>query len=165
MEKGKKTTLAGLLVALGVSCSVLYIPIGAAKCFPVQHAVNLIAAIALGPWYGVGMAFVTSLLRVSLGMGTLLAFPGSMVGALLSGLLYRRFQRRWAAAAGELVGTGLLGAMLAYPMAAWVMGREAALFVYVIPFSVSSLGGVVLGVLLVEGLSRLLPLGRADGRV
>ena len=43
----------------------------------------------LGPGYAVGIAFGSSLLRNLLGWGTLLAFPGSMFGALLAGLFYR----------------------------------------------------------------------------
>ena len=83
-----KLVLAALLIAVGVACSPFSIPIGASKCFPVQHMVNVLAAVMLGPWYGVAMAFLTSLLRVLLGTGSLLAFPGSMCGALLCGLLY-----------------------------------------------------------------------------
>ena len=88
-QNTKKLVLAAVLIALGVAASPLYIPIGASKCFPVQHLVNVLAAVLLGPWYGVSMAFVTSLLRVLIGTGSLLAFPGSMCGALLAGLLYK----------------------------------------------------------------------------
>ena len=102
----KKLTLAGLLIALGVACSTFSFPVGASRCSPVQHMVNVLAAVLLGPAYGVGMAFVTSLLRIAMGTGTLLAFPGSMVGALLCGLasvsythldVYKRQDRRRAA--------------------------------------------------------------------
>ena len=72
-QNTKKLVLAAVLIALGVAASPLYIPIGASKCFPVQHLVNVLAAVLLGPWYGVSMAFVTSLLRVLIGTGSLLA--------------------------------------------------------------------------------------------
>ena len=36
------------------------------------------------------MAFITSLIRVLMRTGTLLAFPGSMCGALLAGLMYKK---------------------------------------------------------------------------
>ena len=71
----KKLTLAGLLIALGVACSTFSFPVGASRCSPVQHMVNVLAAVLLGPAYGVGMAFVTSLLRIAMATGTLLAFP------------------------------------------------------------------------------------------
>lgn len=101
-QNTKKLVLAAVLIALGVAASPLYIPIGASKCFPVQHLVNVLAAVLLGPWYGVSMAFVTSLLRVLIGTGSLLAFPGSMCGALLAGLLYKYSGRMSFACVGEV---------------------------------------------------------------
>ncbi len=150
----KKLACAGLLVALGVVCSAFYIPIGASKCFPVQHMVNVLAGVLLGPAYSVGMAFATSLIRVLTGTGSLLAFPGSMVGALLCGLLYRFTQKLPLAFVGEVFGTGVLGALAAYPLATLVLGQEAALFAYVLPFAVSSLGGSALSVVFLYALKR-----------
>lgn len=144
MSNTKKLALSGIFVAVGVVCSAFYIPVGVAKIFPVQHFVNVLAAVLLGPVYGVGMAFSTSLIRVLLGTGTLLAFPGSMVGALLSGLLYKKFRKTTMALLGEAVGTGILGALLAYPVAALLLSKEAALFGFVIPFSISSSTGAVI---------------------
>ena len=50
----KKVVVSGLLVAVAVSLSSFSIPIGASKCFPIQHLCNVIAAVFLGPVYGVG---------------------------------------------------------------------------------------------------------------
>ena len=83
----KKLTVAGVLVAVGVACSTFSIPVGASRCFPIQHMVNVIAGVLLGPLYACTMAFCTSLLRVLLGTGSLLAFPGSMIGALCLSLI------------------------------------------------------------------------------
>ncbi|WP_458788455.1 energy coupling factor transporter S component ThiW, partial [Vallitalea sediminicola] len=66
-------------------------PIGAAKCFPWQHLINVISAILLGPVYAVLNAIVISTLRNIFAMGTLLAFPGSIFGALFAGLMFKRF--------------------------------------------------------------------------
>ena len=150
----KKLTISALLVALGVVCSAFYIPIGASKCFPIQHAVNVIAGVVLGPGYAVMMAFATSLIRNLMGTGSLLAFPGSMVGALCCGLLYQKTHKMWTAFLGETVGTGILGGMLCYPVAVFLMGTEAALFGYVLPFLISSVGGAVLSVALLTALER-----------
>ena len=60
----QKLAIAGVLIALAVALSGIYIPIGASKCFPIQHLVNVIAGTILGPWYAVAMAFITSLIRV-----------------------------------------------------------------------------------------------------
>ena len=131
-----------------------YIPVGPAKCFPIQHMVNVLAAVMLGPAYGVIMAFITSLLRVILGMGSLLAFPGSMIGALCAGLLYKAFPKIGYAVLGEVVGTGVLGALAAYPVAVFLMGQASALFAFVIPFSVSTLGGSLLSILILLALKK-----------
>ena len=69
----QKLAISGVLIALAVVLSGFSIPIGASKCFPIQHMVNVIAGTLLGPWYAVGMAFVTSLIRLIMGTGTLLA--------------------------------------------------------------------------------------------
>ena len=75
-----KLTLAALLVAIGtLSAHLIYIPAGISKCFPVQHAINVLGAVILGPGYATAVAFVISCLRNMFGTGSLLAFPGSMV--------------------------------------------------------------------------------------
>jgi energy coupling factor transporter S component ThiW len=70
---------------------LIYIPVGVAKAFPIQHLINILSAVLLGPAYALWNAFAISLLRNLLGTGSLLAFPGSMIGALLAGLLYQNF--------------------------------------------------------------------------
>ena len=150
----KKLAVAAMLVAIGFALSTFSIPIGASKCFPIQHMINVICGVILGPAYGVLTAFCISVLRNLAGTGSLLAFPGSMVGAFLGGILYRYTRKRIFAYAGEVVGTALLGGMLCYPVATLLMGKEAALFAYVIPFGISTLGGTCIAVVLLEALYR-----------
>ena len=88
------------------------------------------------------------------GMGTLLAFPGSMCGALIGGLCYKFSKKLPLAYIGELFGTGIIGALAAYPIAVYVMGKEAALFAYVLPFIISSAGGTVIAIFLVTALKQ-----------
>ncbi|MBQ7785558.1 MAG: energy coupling factor transporter S component ThiW, partial [Clostridia bacterium] len=76
-----RLTLAALLIALAVVGSMFSFPVFGSKCAPVQHMVNVIGAVLLGPWYNLAVAFLASLLRNLLGLGSLLAFPGSMCGA------------------------------------------------------------------------------------
>lgn len=145
--------LMGLLVAIGtLSSHVMAIPVLGAKAFPVQHGINVIAGVLLGPAQGVLVAAAIAVLRNMLGTGTLLAFPGGMVGALLAGLAYRFTGQVWAACAGEVIGTGVIGALLAYPIARWLLGRSVAAFAYVAPFLLSSTLGAVLGFLVVVAL-------------
>ena len=115
-----------------------------------QHFVNVIAGITLGPVYGVACAFVAALLRNILGTGSLLAFPGSMVGVFLAALLYKKFKKIELAVIGEVIGTGIIGALLAYPVAAVLLGREVALFVYIVPFSLSSIIGSIIAYIILK---------------
>ena len=140
----RKAALSGLLIAIAVVFGTFSMPIFGAKMSPVQHFINVVSAVLLGPGYAVGNAFIASLLRNILGTGSLLAFPGSMAGALLSGLLFSKFRKLEMALAGEVIGTGILGALLAYPVAALLMGKESAVFVYVIPFLISCTGGAIM---------------------
>lgn len=156
MNKTKKLVLAGLFIAITVVFSAfIVIPIGVAKAAPVQHFMNVLTAVILGPWYAMGCAFVTSLIRNLMGTGSILAFPGSMIGALLAGFAFKRWNSLAAAACGEVIGTGILGAMLAALMALPFLGTKVALFGYIPSFFLSSLvGAVVAGVLLKAFQSR-----------
>ena len=100
------------------------------------------------------MAFCSSLIRNLLGTGSLLAFPGSMVGAFLCAFLYKQTKRLSFAYAGELFGTAVLGGLLCYPIASFVMGKEAALFTYIFPFFVSSAGGTLCAIFFIGILSK-----------
>lgn len=143
----KKLTITALLAALAVVGSLFSFPVFGSKCAPVQHLVNILCAVILGPWWGLAAALIASVLRNLLGLGTLLAFPGSMCGALLAGVLYHFTKKLPFAYIGELLGTGLIGGMLAYPIAAFVMGNSAAaLMTFVVPFLISSAGGTIIAV-------------------
>ncbi|MCD2491659.1 energy coupling factor transporter S component ThiW [Lacrimispora sp. NSJ-141] len=148
----KKLAVGGMLVALTVALSGFYIPIGASKCYPVQHLVNILCAVFLGPSYGVASAFCSSLIRNLMGTGSLLAFPGSMVGALLAGLLYKKSKKLIFAYVGELFGTGILGGILCFPVASFLMGKTVAVFAFVLPFFLSSLAGTCIAVILTGAL-------------
>jgi energy coupling factor transporter S component ThiW len=150
----RKLALSGLLVAVAVIGSTVSFPVGVSKCAPVQHMVNVLGGILLGPWYAVGVAFVTSCIRIISGTGTPLAFPGSMVGALLCGLLYKKFGNTVSAVIGEVIGTGIFGAILAYPIATLFLAKQAAIFGFVIPFTVSSFGGAAISAILIYTLKR-----------
>ena len=73
-----------------------------------------------------------------------------MVGVFLSGLLYKKFKKIEVAVIGEVIGTGIIGALLAYPLAAFGLGREVARFVYIVPFSLSSFIGSFLAYIILK---------------
>ena len=153
----KKLALASMMVAVAVVGSTFSFPVLGSRCAPVQHMVNVLCAVLLGPWYGLGVAFVASLLRNLLGLGSLLAFPGSMCGALLCGLAYRWTKKVIPTAAAEVFGTGIIGGLLAYPIAVTFMGVNAgsvAFYAYIVPFLISTVVGSVIAAVLVLALMR-----------
>lgn len=153
--KLKKLVLTAVFAAVAVVGSLFSFPVFGSKCAPVQHLINVLCAVILGLGYGVAAAFVSSLIRNLLGLGTLLAFPGSMCGALLAGLLYHYIKKLPAAYIGEVFGTAVIGGMLSYPVAAFIMGSKgAALFTFVVPFLISTAGGTLLAVLITVPLKQ-----------
>ncbi len=149
----KKLALAAVLIAAGVLTGhVIFIPVGVSRCFPVQHAINVISAVFLGPGYALLNALSISLLRNIAGTGTILAFPGSMFGALLAAIAFRRTHKTIMACAGEVFGTGIIGGLAAFPVALLLMGKETGALFFVIPFLLSTLGGSFAGYLIVNAL-------------
>lgn len=146
-----KVTLAALLIAVGtLSAHLIYIPAGVSKCFPVQHAINVLTAVILGPGYAAAVAFVISCLRNMFGTGSLLAFPGSMIGAFLSGLLYLRYGTIKSAMVGEIFGTGVLGGFVAWIFARFLLGSQAVAWFFIPPFLISTIGGSIIAGLIVR---------------
>ena len=108
----KKLTVTAILAAVAVVGSLFSFPVFGSKCAPVQHLVNILCAVTVGPWWALAQAFIAALIRNLLGLGSPLAFPGSMCGALLGGLLYKYGKKLPFAYIGEVVGTGIIGAGL-----------------------------------------------------
>ena len=54
----RKLCYAGILCAVAVVGSFFYIPVFGSKCVPVQHMVNILCAVLLGPFYGVARQYV-----------------------------------------------------------------------------------------------------------
>lgn len=147
----RRLTFTALFMAIGVvSAHLVFIPIGVAKCFPIQHAINILLAVLLGTRYSVSAAFGISLLRNLLGTGSLLAFPGSMVGAALAGIVYKRTNSLLGAVVGEIIGTGILGALAAYPVANLLVGTQVGAFFFVAPFLISTTGGSIIAYLIYQ---------------
>lgn len=143
----KKLCIAAIMVALAVVGSLFSFPVFGSKCAPVQHMVNILCAVFLGPIYSVTVAFAASLIRVLFGLGSLMAFPGSMFGALICGLVYRKFKSIIPTLIGEVAGTSLLGGLCAYPVAVLFMGVDAAavgFYAYIIPFLISTAAGAII---------------------
>ena len=153
----KKLAVAAVFCAVAVVGSLLSFPVFGSKCAPVQHMVNILCAVLLGPAYGVGVAFAASLIRNLFGLGSLMAFPGSMFGALLCGLVFWRFRNIPATLLAEVFGTAVLGGLCAYPVAIFLMGQNAAaiaFYTYIVPFLISTAAGAVISAALIYSLKQ-----------
>ena len=162
MTKTKKLCVAGVFVAVAVVGSLFGVPVFGSKCAPIQHMVNILCAVMLGPFYGVGVAFCASVIRNLLGLGSLMAFPGSMLGALLCGLAFWKSRNIPLTLIAEVFGTGILGGLCAYPIALAFMGMQAgeiAFYAYIIPFLISTVGGAVISAVLLAALKQTGVLG------
>ena len=151
----QKLSIAGILCALAVVGSLFSFPVLGSKCAPIQHMVNIVCAVLLSPWYGVAVAFAASLLRNVLGLGSLMAFPGSMFGALLCGLIYDKSKHIILTLLAEVFGTAVLGGLCAYPIAIFIMGKSSAdiaFYAYIIPFLISTAAGAIMSAVLLYAL-------------
>ena len=153
----RKLTFAALLTAVAVAGSLISFPVFGSKCAPVQHMVNVFCAVLLGPVHGTGVAFCASLLRNMMGLGSIMAFPGSMIGALLAGLVWKYSHNLWLTVLGEVFGTGILGGLCAYPLAILFLGinaGEVAFYAYIIPFLISTVVGSLISGAVLQAMSK-----------
>jgi len=153
----KKLAIAGIFCAVAVVGSLFSFPVFGSKCSPVQHMVNILCAVLLGPGYGLGAAFGAALIRNLLGLGSLMAFPGSMCGALVCGLVYSKTRNILGTLIGEVFGTAIIGGLCAYPVAIFFMGQRAAdiaYYAYIIPFLISTAAGAIISGVLIYSLKK-----------
>lgn len=118
-----------------------------------QHLINVLGAVLTGPWVIV-QAFISSTIRILFGTGTVFAYPGSMIGALLAWLLYHYSKKIPAAAFGEVIGTGIIGSLSLYPLML-VLQLDTSIFtVLVLAFLASSLIGATVSYFILKQLEK-----------
>ncbi len=139
-----------MLVGLGVVISPLLRVEG--MC-PMAHLINITAAVFLGPVDAFLVAVMIGVLRMALMGIPPLALTGAVFGALLSGILYRASKRKiWAAVLGEIIGTGIIGAIVSYPVMAFLWGREGLTWLFYVPSFICGtlIGGSIAALLLYQ---------------
>lgn len=142
-EKTKKLALTALMTALSVTLSTMVVFPNMA---PFQHFINVIGAVILGPYYNFICALLTGIIRMGMGK-PFTSVTGAIFGALLSALLYRQFKSFKAAFVGEVIGTGIISAIVSYPFMKYVFGLDLPHPFYYIPFFIPSATiGAALGV-------------------
>ena len=159
----RKMVLTALFATLGyVLSTFVYFP----QMAPFQHFVNVLAAVFVGPWYGLLAALLTGLMRMALNGSTLLAVIGAIFGAFLFGLLYRYIKHFWAAVVGEVIGTGIISALVAYPFMIWIYGLDLTSPFYYIPFFIpSSMMGAALALGVLMALKKAKVLDKLLGQI
>lgn len=147
----KKLVFTAMLACLAfVLNTFVYFPAMA----PFQHFVNVVAAAVLGPWYACAAAALCGVMRMASGR-TIQALAGAVFGPILGGLLYRRTENFFAAMLGEVIGTGIIGAIVSYPLMKIFYGLDAQEWFYYIPFyTPSAVVGGAMGVAVLLMLKR-----------
>ncbi len=147
-----KLTTVGILAALGFVLSpILRVP-GMA---PMQHFINVICAVLVGPWYALLCAIIIAAMRMTLLGIDLLAVTGAVFGAFLSGVLYRRFRHLMSAVVGEVLGMGVLGALASWPVMKYIYGaHDVVWFTYLPSFILGTVIGGMMAFIFLVALKR-----------
>lgn len=148
-----KMVVLAMLVALGVVISPILRVEG--MC-PMAHFINIVCSVLLGPWYSLICAALIGIIRMTLMGIPPLALTGAVFGALLSGILYRASKGRLIfAVIGEVVGTGIIGAIASYPvMTLWWGYTDLTVFFYVPSFISGTLIGGSIAFLFLKKLAK-----------
>lgn len=148
----KKMVFTALLASLGyVLSTFVYFP----RMAPFQHFVNVISAVFLGPVGAVFCAALTGGMRMLLNGSTILAVTGAVFGAGLSGILYRKTGRLLMAVIGEIIGTGIISAIISFPIMKLFYGLpDVSPFTYIPFFIPSSAMGALFAFLFLKAVSR-----------
>lgn len=120
-----------MLVATGVVISPILRVEG--LC-PTAHLINIVASVFLGPWYSLLNAFIIAIIRMTLMSIPPLAITGAIFGAFLSGVFYRMSRGNiLAAVIGEIIGTGLIGSTVSYPVMSLLYGKTGLTWMFYVP--------------------------------
>jgi energy coupling factor transporter S component ThiW len=147
----RKMVLTAMLACLAfVLNTFVYFP----SMAPFQHFVDVLAAVFVGPWYGFASAFICGAMRMMSGR-TIQAITGAIFGPVLGGLFYRKTGNIYLVFIGEVIGTGILGALTSYPLMKLFYGLNAREWYYYIPFyTPSAVVGAAMGVAVLVNLKR-----------
>lgn len=131
----KNSLLIMLTLSMFVSIGVVISPILRFEGFaPTAHFINIVCSVFLGPWYSFLNGIITAFLRMSLLGIPPLAITGQVFGAILSGIFYRKSKGSLLfAVIGEILGTGVIGALVSYPVMKLFYGTGDITWYYYLP--------------------------------
>ena len=126
-----KMTALSMLIALGVVISPILRVEG--MC-PMAHFINIVCSVFLGPWYSLLCATLIGVIRmITMGIPPI-ALTGAVFGVFLSGVFYRLSKGRIIfAVLGEIIGTGIIGAIMSYPVMTILWGKEGLSWLFYVP--------------------------------
>ena len=126
-----KMVVLAMLVALGVVISPILRFEG--MC-PMAHFINIVCSVLLGPWYSLLCATLIGIIRMATMGIPPIALTGAIFGAFLSGVFYRVSKGKLLfAVLGEIIGTGIIGAVLSYPVMSILWNKEGLSWLFYVP--------------------------------
>lgn len=133
--KNSKKLLKMLVLAMMVALGVVISPILRVEGMcPMAHFINVVCAVLLGPWYSLVCALMIGIIRMTAMGIPPLALTGAIFGAFLSGIFYRVSKGNLLfAVLGEIIGTGIIGAIVSYPVMTWLWGKEGLSWFFYVP--------------------------------
>jgi len=143
--KARTIAYIAMFGALGAALGWISFPVGPTKVYPLQHTINGIAGILIGPW-AVVSALIAATIRFLTGMGTIYAFPGSPFGALVVAIVYKMVKKDFSALF-EPLGTVLIGGTISGLLIAPYLSQGSAPTIgfFWTAFAASCIPGAVLG--------------------
>lgn len=140
-----------MFVALGVVISPILRIEG--MC-PMAHLINITCAVFMGPGYALLCALLIGIIRMMVMGIPPLALTGAIFGATLSGVFYKLSKGKLIAAVlGEIFGTGVIGAIVSYPVMTYLWGKEGLTWFFYVPsFIMGTLIGGSIAYLLLKRL-------------
>lgn len=133
--KKQKSLLKMIVLSMLISGGVVISPIFRVEGMcPMAHFINIVCSVFLGPWYSLLCATLIGIIRmVTMGIPPI-ALSGAIFGAFLSGVFYHMSKGKIIfAVLGEIIGTGIIGAIVSYPVMNYVWGKEGLTWLFYVP--------------------------------
>lgn len=126
-----RMVILSVLIALGVVISPILRFEG--MC-PMAHFINIVCAVLLGPWESLLCAVLIGIIRMIFMGIPPIALTGAIFGAFLSGVFYKASKGKLLfAVLGEIIGTGIIGAIVSYPVMTFIWGKEGLGWLFYVP--------------------------------